>query len=71
MMRVAASLALSGIMVGTVRPSASGMRASSSTSAYDEIFTENCVFYEARDVHRGRDEIDRYTYAAWRVASFQ
>ena len=25
----------------------------------DEIFTEDCVFYEPKVVHRGRDEIDR------------
>jgi len=25
----------------------------------DEIFTEDCVFYEPKGVHRGRDEIDR------------
>ena len=25
----------------------------------DEIFTEDCVFYEPRGVYRGRDEIDR------------
>ena len=25
----------------------------------DEIFTEDCVFYERNGVHRGRDEIDR------------
>ena len=28
-------------------------------AAVDEIFTEDCVFYEPRDVHRGRDAIDR------------
>jgi hypothetical protein len=28
-------------------------------AAIHEIFTEDCVFYEPRDVHRGRDEIDR------------
>ena len=27
--------------------------------AIDEIFTEDCVFYEPRSVYRGRDEIDR------------
>ena len=27
--------------------------------AIDDIFTEDCVFYEPRGVHRGRDEIDR------------
>ena len=25
----------------------------------DEIFTEDCVFYEPRGVYRGRDEVDR------------
>lgn len=25
----------------------------------DEIFTEDCAFYEPNGVHRGRDEIDR------------
>ena len=25
----------------------------------DEIFTEDCVFYEPTGIHRGRDEIDR------------
>ena len=25
----------------------------------DEIFTEDCVFYEPRCIYRGRDEIDR------------
>ena len=25
----------------------------------DEIFTEDCVFYQPKGVHRGRDEIDR------------
>src|SRR5260221_7310071 len=28
-------------------------------AAIDEIFTEDCVFYEPRGFHRGRDEIDR------------
>ena len=28
-------------------------------AAIDEIFTEDCVFYEPRGVHRGRDAIDR------------
>ncbi len=28
-------------------------------AAIDEIFSEDCVFYEPRGVHRGRDEIDR------------
>jgi hypothetical protein len=29
-------------------------------AAIDEIFTEDCVFYDpSRDVYRGRDEIDR------------
>src|SRR5437868_133055 len=28
-------------------------------AAIDEIFTEDCVFYEPRGVYRGRDEIDR------------
>ena len=27
--------------------------------AIDEIFTEDCVFYEPRGVYRGRDEIER------------
>jgi hypothetical protein len=32
-------------------------------AAIDEIFTEDCVFYEPRGVYRGRDEIDRVTGA--------
>jgi hypothetical protein len=28
-------------------------------AAIDEIFTEDCVFYEPRGVYRGREEIDR------------
>ena len=28
-------------------------------AAIDEIFIEDCVFYEPRGVYRGRDEIDR------------
>jgi hypothetical protein len=28
-------------------------------AAIDEIFTEDCVFYEPKGFHRGRDEIDR------------
>jgi SnoaL-like protein len=28
-------------------------------AAIDEIFTEDCVFYEPGGVHRGRDAIDR------------
>ena len=28
-------------------------------AAVDEIFTEDCVFYEARGTYRGRDEIHR------------
>ena len=28
-------------------------------AAIDEIFTEDCVFYEPRGVYRGRAEIDR------------
>ena len=28
-------------------------------AAIDEIFTEDCMFYEPRGVYRGRDEIDR------------
>jgi hypothetical protein len=27
--------------------------------AINEIFTEDCVFYEPTGIHRGRDEIDR------------
>ena len=27
--------------------------------AIEEIFTEDCVFYEPKGVYRGRDEIDR------------
>jgi hypothetical protein len=27
--------------------------------AIDQIFTEDCVFYEPRGIHRGRGEIDR------------
>src|SRR3989442_3637913 len=32
-------------------------------AAIDEIFTEDCVFYEPRGVYRGRDEIDRVSAA--------
>jgi len=32
-------------------------------AAIDEIFTEDCVFYEPTGVYRGRDEIDRVTGA--------
>jgi hypothetical protein len=28
-------------------------------AAIDEIFTEDCVFYEPKGVYRGREEIDR------------
>ena len=28
-------------------------------AAIDEIFAEDCVFYEPKGVYRGRDEIDR------------
>jgi SnoaL-like domain len=28
-------------------------------AAIDEIFTEDCVFYDPKDVYRGREEIDR------------
>ena len=28
-------------------------------AAIDEIFTEDCVFYQPSGVHRGRDEINR------------
>jgi hypothetical protein len=28
-------------------------------TAIDEIFTEDCVFYEPRGIHHGREEIDR------------
>jgi hypothetical protein len=28
-------------------------------AAIDEIFTEDCVFYEPSGIHRGRDEFDR------------
>ena len=28
-------------------------------AAIDEIFTEDCVFYEPKGVYRGRDKIDR------------
>jgi hypothetical protein len=31
--------------------------------AIDEIFTEDCVLYEPRGIHRGRDEIDRFAGA--------
>ena len=34
-------------------------------AAIDEIFTEDCVFYDpSRRVYRGRDEIDRVGYDA-------
>src|SRR5437867_2490608 len=44
--------------------SESGSRSASSSrrrrrAAVDEIFTEDCVFYEPKGVYRGRDEIDR------------
>jgi hypothetical protein len=29
------------------------------SAAIDEIFTEDCLFYEPKGVYRGRDEIDR------------
>ena len=32
-------------------------------AAINEIFTEDCVFYEPKGVYRGRDEIDRITGA--------
>ena len=32
-------------------------------AAIDEIFTEDCVFYESKGVHRGRDGIDRVAAA--------
>jgi hypothetical protein len=32
-------------------------------AAIDEIFTEDCVFYEPRGVYHGRDEIDRVAAA--------
>ena len=32
-------------------------------TAIDEIFSEDCVFYEPRGVHRGRGEIDRVAVA--------
>jgi hypothetical protein len=32
-------------------------------AAIDAIFTEDCVFYEPKGVHRGRDEIDRVASA--------
>ena len=28
-------------------------------AAIEEIFTEDCVFYEPKGAHRGRDDIDR------------
>jgi SnoaL-like domain len=28
-------------------------------AAIEEIFTEDCAFYEPKGIHRGRDEIDR------------
>ena len=28
-------------------------------AAIDEIFTDDCLFYEPAGVHRGRDEINR------------
>jgi hypothetical protein len=34
-------------------------------AAIDEIFTEDCVFYEPRDVYRGRDAIDFISVHAW------
>jgi hypothetical protein len=30
-----------------------------SCAAIDEIFTDDCVFYEPKGIYRGRDEIDR------------
>jgi len=32
-------------------------------AAINEIFTEDCVFYELKGVYRGRDEIDRIASA--------
>jgi len=32
-------------------------------AAIDEIFTEDCVFYQPSGIHRGRDEIDRVAAA--------
>jgi hypothetical protein len=31
-------------------------------AAIDEIYTEDCVFYEPKGVYRGRDEIDKATH---------
>jgi hypothetical protein len=36
-------------------------------AAIDEIFTEDCVFYEPKGVYRGRDEIDRVARARSRL----
>ena len=35
-------------------------------AAIDEIFTEDCVFYEPRGIHRGRDEAGHLLYARFR-----
>ena len=40
-------------------------------AAIDEIFTEDCVFYEPGGVHRGRDEIDRVAGAIKATVSFR
>src|SRR2546422_3993068 len=36
-------------------------------AAINEIFTEDCVFYEPKGVYRGRDEIDRASPARLRL----
>ena len=40
-------------------------------AAIDEIFTEDCAFYEPRGVYRGRDEIDRVAGAIKAIPDFR
>jgi hypothetical protein len=53
------SYSISTLLVRNLRDVFGEDDAARRRAAIEEIFSEDCVFYEPRGVHRGRDEIDR------------
>src|SRR6058998_2395011 len=57
--RQAMSYSVSTLLIRNLRDVFGENDSARRQAAIDEIFTEDCVFYEPRGVYRGRDEIDR------------
>ena len=57
--RQAMSFSISTLLTRNLRDVFGENDAARRRAAINEIFTEDCVFYEPKGVYRGRDEIDR------------